>query len=210
MIRRIACTVLLAALPGASTSGLSGQTVSAGAVQAWPDQSLLGSPLGFRIAVGKPFDRVGVRLGLELYSDDRQDFGSTCGGFVVSIEDCAPEPLSDRSHMRALTVQTPIPALSHDRVAIAVVPGVRLSWLGSARTGQITGRTLDADEVVFGVDLGAEVSLVPVAAWPIEIRVGGSLGLLYALRGGSLDGYDPFTGDAFYVPRMQIALSFVR
>jgi len=195
---------------GWSAPRASAQEIRLRAGQAWPDQSLLGNPQGFGIDVGRSFDRVGVRLGVEVYGDDFASFGSTCVGLIPPDEECAPEQRDDESYTRALTFQTPIRALSLGRAELSLVPGVRVSWIGNEQTGRTTGRTLDADEVMFGVDLGAEVSLKPVADWPLGVQVGGSVGLMNAFRNDViLDGYDPFV-DSFAVQRLHFGMSVAR
>ncbi len=75
MRRHLECALVLSALVGTSASPATSQEVWAGAVRAWPDPSLLGSPRGFGVAVGRSFDRVALRIGLELYGDDFESFG---------------------------------------------------------------------------------------------------------------------------------------
>jgi hypothetical protein len=203
----LACTVLLTVL--FSTAGLA-QELRVGALQAWPDHDLLGSPRGLSVAVGTPLlGRVGVRLGFESYGEEFQSLGSTCVGLINPDGDCAEERRREHARMRAAVLATPLSLPSIGKLELRLVPGLRTVWVKSDRVGISSGRTLKAEKRMNGYEIGLEAG-VPVPRLPLQIHVGGHVGTLQPYRDETVvDGYSPFE-QGFGFRRLQIGISLIR
>ena len=203
----LSSTVMLTLL--VAPAGLA-QELRVGALQAWPDHDLLGSPRGLSVAVGtRLLDRVGVRLGFESYGDDFQSLGSTCVGLIPPNVDCSGELRSEQARMRAVALATPLSLVSIERLQLSLVPGLRTAWIKSDQVGTQSGRTRNAEKAMYGYEIGAE-AIVPVSRLPLQFHLSGHVGALHPYRDEALiDGYSPFE-QGFGFSRLQVGLSLIR
>lgn len=203
----LSCTVMFTLL--CAPAGLA-QELRVGAVQAWSDHDLLGSPRGLSVAVGTHLlDHFGIRVGFESYGDDFQSLGSTCVGLIPPNVDCSGELRREQARMRAVGLATPLSLVSIERLQLSLVPGLRTAWITSEQVGTESGRRRRAEKVMYGYEIGAE-AVVPVSRLPLQFHVSGHVGALHPYQDETAeDGYTPFE-QRFGFNRLQIGLSLIR
>lgn len=206
-LRHIFLFLALIPLPG------DAQELRLGAVRSWPGNNRLGSPLGLVVSVGgRSESRFGFRLAYERSSDRFNTFGSTCVGLIPPepIPDCAAETQREAVDLQAVTLSAPVTALTRERLEVAVVPTFRWSWFESRRTGLASGRRLEADEGMWGLSLGGEVSYQALPSFPAHLFLGAHAGFLGKFEFYDVvDGYFPFdTG--FPLIQVEVGVAFRR
>lgn len=186
--------VLLAVGVGASAGDARAQELRASAVLVNPAHQLLRRPAGWGLSLELLDTRkVGLRIYTEQLDDAYDSSGSLCVGFIQPGRDCSAEPLRESSFLKSWGLQLPV--LVHDagRWRASAVPGARLTELGNARRPRNGSGGLSKEKRMWGVDIGAEASVQPLAGWPLWLSAGAAIGRMYpTTEEVEIDGYTPF------------------
>lgn len=196
------------ALLGCMNAAAPAQDLHVGVTQMWPGHELLGDPLGIDVAVaGQPFERIGVRAGVEIYRDDFRSVGSTCVGLIPPGVDCSDEARRDETDVTVLWLTVPVVVASAGRVELALLPAARTAWVESVQVGLESGRTRAADKSMFGYEVGVEAAVAPIANRSLRLRLSGHAGGPHPYNEEIVaDGYTPFN-DRIGVLRARLGVS---
>jgi hypothetical protein len=95
--------------------------------------------------------------------------------------------------LQAVAISAPVTVYLRERLEVALVPTFRTSWFESERSGIESERELNANESMWGLGVGGEVSLRPSSTVPLRVFFGTHIGFLGQTEYESIaDGYSPF------------------
>jgi hypothetical protein len=199
---------LVAVLLTLASGPLRAQEVRVGAAQAWSDHTLLGDPVGVGAFLTFPEgERIRMRLGYEFFSGDLSRTGIPCAG-LIPPGTCAPEPLRQEARMHALSTAVPLALAGRERFRLHLVPGARVGRLSGDTRGLESGRSLSAEETVWGADVGIEAQVVPRPTGPVRLHLAAQRGFLRPFQAErSPDAYEPFR-TTISLTRWEVGVSY--
>ena len=186
------------------------QSIEAGIVGLDGRHRLL-APLGgpvLQVVTGDATSRVRWQFSLERLAGTQDRIGVPCVGFVPPDEDCSLTEMRDDVIMATLGAGPRIALLKRPRLEIAGIVTGRVGRVTASSFAPARARQFDAQETMFGGDLGACASWQPFARVPVAATTALSVGQLVPLSLARVqDGYEPFQDNVPYA-RIQVGLAW--
>lgn len=136
--------------------------------------------------------QVVLRLGLEQASGHADRIGAPCAGLLQSGS-CAAERVRDDAHLTTALGGVSVRVVATPRVAFAVEGDISVASVHSETLGLTSGESIAASKKLWGPRGGVNMSWRPIAAVPVAIGIGASVGTLAPIaHDRSPDRYTPF------------------
>ena len=187
----------------------SAQEVRLAATQAWTNHRLLGDARG--VAAGAAvvwIPALALRITVSNLGHDQARTGRTCTGLLPpDPAECPVEPIEDETSVSGVVAGLAVTVARRGNVALALIPSTGVFWARTTSEGRQTGNQLSGTGSMIGFAAGAELSLIPNAAWPVALHAGVHAGTMRPNDDVAVaDGYDPFIS-SIAITRAEIGFS---
>lgn len=132
------------------------------------------------------------RAGLEQASGHADRIGVPCSG-LAQPGGCSPEKVRDDAHLTTALGGASLRLLATRRLAVAAEGDLAVASVHAQTLGLTSGASIAASKMLWGPRVGVSMSWRPIAAVPVAVGVGATVGTLGPIvHDQSSDAYTPF------------------